>query len=63
MEARHQDYNRAAASGQRRFLRFGLVPAVIDCADHAHPGFRAGFQAESRLKQYAFLLNVALLRL
>ena len=42
---------------------FGLVPTVIYCADHAHPGCRAGFQAVSRLEQYAFLLNVALRRL
>ncbi|KAI9464264.1 hypothetical protein F5148DRAFT_187508 [Russula earlei] len=42
---------------------FGAVPAVIYCTDHAHQGCRAGFQAASRLEQYAFLLNVALRRL
>ena len=42
---------------------YGFVPTVIYCADHAHPGCRAGFQAVSRLEQYAFLLNVALRRL
>ena len=42
---------------------FGPVPAVILCTDHAHQGCRAGFQAVSRLEQYAFLLNVALRRL
>ena len=42
---------------------FGPVPTVICCTDHAHQGCRAGFQAVSRLEQYAFLLNVALRRL
>lgn len=42
---------------------FGPVPTVILCTDHAHQGCRAGFQAVSRLEQYAFLLNVALRRL
>jgi hypothetical protein len=42
---------------------FGPVPTVIYCTDHAHQGCRAGFQAVSRLEQYAFLLNVALRRL
>ncbi|OCH93648.1 RhoGAP-domain-containing protein [Obba rivulosa] len=42
---------------------FGVVPTVILCTEHAHPGCRSGFQAVSRLEQYAFLLNVALRRL
>ena len=42
---------------------FGPVPTIILCTDHAHQGCRAGFQAVSRLEQYAFLLNVALRRL
>ncbi|KAF8273215.1 hypothetical protein EI94DRAFT_1716604 [Lactarius quietus] len=42
---------------------FGAVPTTIVCADHAHQGCRGGFQAVSRLEQYAFLLNVALRRL
>ena len=42
---------------------FGAVPMVIYCTDHAHQGCRGGFQAVSRLEQYAFLLNVALRRL
>ncbi|KAI0641959.1 RhoGAP-domain-containing protein [Trametes meyenii] len=42
---------------------FGTVPTVIFCVDHAHSGCRPGFQAVSRLEQYAFLLNVALRRL
>ncbi|KAI0057251.1 RhoGAP-domain-containing protein [Artomyces pyxidatus] len=42
---------------------FGAVPTVIYCSDHAHQGCRPGFQAVSRLEQYAFLLNVALRRL
>ncbi|KAI0328665.1 RhoGAP-domain-containing protein [Cubamyces sp. BRFM 1775] len=42
---------------------FGTVPTVIYCTEHAHPGCRSGFQAVSRLEQYAFLLNVALRRL
>ncbi|TBU30656.1 RhoGAP-domain-containing protein [Dichomitus squalens] len=42
---------------------FGVVPTVILCTEHAHAGCRAGFQAVSRLEQYAFLLNVALRRL
>jgi hypothetical protein len=42
---------------------FGEVPKVILCTDHTHPGCRSGFQAVSRLEQYAFLLNVALRRL
>ncbi|KAH9893484.1 RhoGAP-domain-containing protein [Cubamyces lactineus] len=42
---------------------FGTVPTVIYCTDHAHSGCRSGFQAVSRLEQYAFLLNVALRRL
>jgi|ERR1700722_5384047 len=41
----------------------GEVPAVIYCTAHAHQGCRSGFQAVSRLEQYAFLLNVALRRL
>jgi hypothetical protein len=39
------------------------APTVILCTDHAYPGCRAGFDAASRLEQYAFLLNVALRRL
>ena len=42
---------------------YGPVPTVILCLDHQHPGCRAGFEAVSRLEQYAFLLNVALRRL
>lgn len=42
---------------------FGPVPTVILCTDHAHQACRSGFQAVSRLEQYAFLLNVALRRL
>ncbi|KAH9935931.1 RhoGAP-domain-containing protein [Epithele typhae] len=42
---------------------FGTVPTVVFCTDHAHQGCRGGFQAVSRLEQYAFLLNVALRRL
>ncbi|KAI0050970.1 hypothetical protein FA95DRAFT_1454792, partial [Auriscalpium vulgare] len=42
---------------------FGNVPTVMYCTDHAHQGCRTGFQAVSRLEQYAFLLNVALRRL
>ncbi|KAF9221327.1 RhoGAP-domain-containing protein [Gyrodon lividus] len=42
---------------------FGEVPSVILCTDHAHAGCRGGFQAVSRLEQYAFLLNIALRRL
>ena len=42
---------------------FGAVPTVIYCTDHVHQGCRGGFQAVSRLEQYAFLLNVALRRL
>jgi hypothetical protein len=36
---------------------------MIYCTDHVHQGCRAGFQAVSRLEQYAFLLNVYLRRL
>ena len=39
---------------------FGAVPTVIYCTDHAHQGCRRGFQAVSRLEQYAYLLNLAL---
>ncbi len=42
---------------------FGPVPTVIYCTDHVHQACRSGFQAVSRLEQYAFLLNVALRRL
>lgn len=42
---------------------FGEVPTAIYCTDHALPGCFGGFQAVSRLEQYAFLLNVALRRL
>ncbi|KAI0693199.1 RhoGAP-domain-containing protein [Cerioporus squamosus] len=42
---------------------FGTVPTAIFCTEHAHAGCRGGFQAVSRLEQYAFLLNVALRRL
>jgi hypothetical protein len=42
---------------------FGPVPTVICCTDHVHQACRSGFQAVSRLEQYAFLLNVALRRL
>lgn len=48
---------------RKEMTSFGDVPTVILCTDHAHPGCRAGFQAVSRLEQYAFLLNVALRRL
>ncbi|KAG8690495.1 hypothetical protein FRC11_011190 [Ceratobasidium sp. 423] len=41
-----------------------VTVAVIYCTDHASvPPCRAGFEAVSRLEQYAFLLNVALRRL
>ncbi|KAH9924759.1 uncharacterized protein B0H18DRAFT_1011057 [Fomitopsis serialis] len=42
---------------------FGPVPIVLYCTEHGHSGCRSGFQAVSRLEQYAFLLNVALRRL
>ncbi|KAN0134788.1 hypothetical protein V8E53_007573 [Lactarius tabidus] len=42
---------------------FGKVPTAIYCTDHALRGCLGGFQAVSRLEQYAFLLNVALRRL
>ncbi|KAI9464198.1 hypothetical protein HD554DRAFT_2222214 [Boletus coccyginus] len=42
---------------------FGDVPSLILCTDHAHVNCRGGFQAVSRLEQYAFLLNIALRRL
>lgn len=35
----------------------------IYCLEHQRPGCQSGFQAVSRLEQYAFLLNVALRRL
>lgn len=42
---------------------YGPIPTVILCVDHQHSGCVGGFQAVSRLEQYAFLLNVALRRL
>ncbi|EIW79260.1 RhoGAP-domain-containing protein [Coniophora puteana RWD-64-598 SS2] len=42
---------------------FGKIPTLILCTEHAHQGCRSGFQAVSRLEQYAFLLNIALRRL
>ena len=36
---------------------------IVFCISHGQPGCRGGFQAVSRLEQYAFLLNVALRRL
>ncbi|THH12825.1 hypothetical protein EW146_g7338, partial [Bondarzewia mesenterica] len=42
---------------------FGAIPTVTYCMEHGHSGCRTGFQAVSRLEQYAFLLNVALRRL
>jgi hypothetical protein len=39
---------------------FGAVPTVIYCTDHAHQSCRRGFQAVSRLEQYAYLLNLGL---
>ncbi|KAF8552406.1 RhoGAP-domain-containing protein [Imleria badia] len=42
---------------------FGDVPSLILCTDHAFANCRGGFQAASRLEQYAFLLNIALRRL
>jgi hypothetical protein len=47
----------------RKDTSFGDVPTVLFCTDHAHASCRGGFQAVSRLEQYAFLLNVALRRL
>lgn len=41
----------------------GVSVAVIFCTEHGHAGCESGFQAVSRLEQYAFLLNVALRRL
>jgi hypothetical protein len=38
----------------------GAVPTVIYCTDHVHQGCRRGFQAVSRLEQYAYLLWLAL---
>ena len=37
--------------------------AAIYCTEHGHAGCEVGFEAVSRLEQYAFLLNVALRRL
>ena len=42
---------------------YGPVPQAIYCLDHQRPGCHGGFQAASRLEQYAFLLNIALRRL
>ncbi|ETW79001.1 hypothetical protein HETIRDRAFT_323512, partial [Heterobasidion irregulare TC 32-1] len=42
---------------------FGAIPTVVYCTEHGHGYCRSGFQAVSRLEQYAFLLNVALRRL
>ncbi|KAG1746642.1 uncharacterized protein EDB91DRAFT_1236079 [Suillus paluster] len=42
---------------------YGEVPSVTLCTEHAHAGCQDGFQAVSRLEQYAFLLNIALRRL
>lgn len=42
---------------------FGTVPTILYCTEHGHASCRGGFQAVSRLEQYAFLLNVALRRL
>jgi hypothetical protein len=39
---------------------FGAVPTAIYCMDHAHQDCRGGFQAVSRLEQYAYLLWLAL---
>lgn len=50
-------------AGSAKESPYGPVPAVILCLDHEHPGCVGGFQAVSRLEQYAFLLNVALRRL
>ncbi|KAH8982466.1 LIM domain-containing protein [Lactarius hatsudake] len=44
-------------------IRNNRQAPVIYCTDHAYPGCRGGFQAVSRLEQYAFVLNVALRRL
>ena len=42
---------------------YGPVPTAIFCLDHQRAGCVGGFQAVTRLEQYAFLLNVALRRL
>ncbi|KAL5513234.1 RGA1 [Sanghuangporus vaninii] len=42
---------------------YGPVPTAIFCLDHQRAGCIGGFQAVTRLEQYAFLLNVALRRL
>lgn len=42
---------------------YGPVPTVTLCLDHQNPHCRGGFEAVSRLEQYAFLLNIALRRL
>jgi hypothetical protein len=39
---------------------FGPIPTAIYCMDHAHQDCRGGFQAVSRLEQYAYLLWLAL---
>ncbi|KAH9021711.1 RhoGAP-domain-containing protein [Lactarius deliciosus] len=44
-------------------IRNNRQAPVIYCTDHAYPGCRGGFQAVTRLEQYAFVLNVALRRL
>lgn len=51
------------AESFRETPSFGDVPSVILCTDHVHASCRGGFQAVSRLEQYAFLLNIALRRL
>jgi hypothetical protein len=48
---------------RRNMANVEEVPKTILCIDHAHPGCRGGFQAVSKLEQYAFLLNVGLRRL
>jgi hypothetical protein len=44
-------------------VSYGEIPTAILCTEHGHQACRSGFQAVSRLEQYAFLLNVALRRL
>lgn len=42
---------------------YGPSPKITYCLDHKQPGCVGGFQAVSRLEQYAYLLTVALRRL
>jgi hypothetical protein len=58
-----EDPSRARQEAESGFSASWEVPTRVYCANHRPPNGLLGFRSVSRLEQYSYLLNVALLRL